>query len=89
MSIAIPGIAMNYPSKIPRGPNGSRGGSVISEQMRCTACDHVGPLTPEALLVRLGGNRAAKVLDLNDRFRCRGCGRKERAVVWIKWRQRG
>jgi hypothetical protein len=28
---------------------------------------------------------AAKVLDLKERFRCRGCGRKGRAVVSIKW----
>jgi hypothetical protein len=55
----------------------------------CAACDHVALLTPEALLLRLGGNRAAKVLDLKERLRCRGCGRRGRAVVSIKWRQRG
>jgi hypothetical protein len=42
-------------------------------------------LTPEALL-RVGLSPAAKLLDLKGRLRCRGCGRKERAVVSIKWR---
>jgi hypothetical protein len=51
----------------------------------CAACHHVALLTPEALL-RVGLSRAAKVLDLKGRFRCRGCGRKGRAVVSIKWR---
>jgi hypothetical protein len=35
---------------------------------------------PEALM-RAGLSPAAKVLDLKGRFRCRGCGRKGRAVV--------
>jgi hypothetical protein len=51
----------------------------------CTACHHIALLTPEALL-RGGLSPAAKVLDLKDRLRCRGCGRKARAVVSIKWR---
>jgi hypothetical protein len=51
----------------------------------CAACHHVAQLTPEALL-RADLNPAAKVLDLKDRRRCRGCGRKGRAVVSIKWR---
>jgi hypothetical protein len=51
----------------------------------CEACHHIALLTPEALL-RVGLSRAAKVLDLKGRFRCRGCGRKGRAVVSIKWR---
>ena len=51
----------------------------------CAACHHVALLTPEALL-RVGLSRAAKVLDLKGRFRCRGCGSKERAVVSVKWR---
>jgi hypothetical protein len=42
----------------------------------------------EALL-RVGLNPAAKVLDLKGRLRCRGCGRKGRAVVSIKWRGQG
>jgi len=58
-------------------------------KITCSACDHVALLAPEALIVRLGGDRWAKVLDLRERFRCRGCGRKGRAVVSIKWRQRG
>jgi hypothetical protein len=49
------------------------------------ACHHVALLTPEALL-RVGLSPAAKVLDLKGRLRCRGCGRKGRAVVSIKWR---
>ena len=47
----------------------------------CAACHHVAVLTSEALL-RAGLSAAAKVLDLKGRFRCRGCGRKERAVVF-------
>src|SRR5580693_1213124 len=43
------------------------------------ACHHVALLTPEALL-RVGRRPSAKVLDLKGRFRCRGCGRKGRAV---------
>jgi hypothetical protein len=43
----------------------------------------VALLTPEALL-RVGLSPAAKLLDLKGRFRCRGCGRKERAVVSVK-----
>jgi hypothetical protein len=45
-------------------------------------------LTPEALL-RVGLSPAAKVLDLRGRLRCRGCGRKRRALVSIKWRGQG
>ena len=52
------------------------------------ACHHVAVLTPEALL-RIGLRPAAKVLDLKGRLRCRGCGRKGRAVVSIKWRGQG
>jgi hypothetical protein len=51
------------------------------------ACHHVALLTPEALL-RVGLSPAAKVLDLKGRLRCRGCGRKGRAVVSIRWRAR-
>ena len=54
----------------------------------CAACHHVALLTPEALL-RAGLSAAAKVLDLKGRLRCRGCGRKRRAVVLIKWRGQG
>jgi hypothetical protein len=46
-------------------------------------CHHVALLTPEVLL-RVGLSPAAKVLDLKGQFRCRGCGRKGRAVVAIK-----
>jgi hypothetical protein len=58
-------------------------------KVTCGACDHVALLTPESLLMRLGGNRGGKVLDLQDRLRCRRCGRRGRAVVSIRWRQRG
>lgn len=42
---------------------------------------------PEALL-RVGISPVAKVLDFKGRLRCRGCERKGRAVVSIRWRQR-
>jgi hypothetical protein len=54
----------------------------------CPACHHVAPLPPEALL-RAGLSPAAKVLDLKGRPRCRGCVRKGRAVVSVKWRGQG
>jgi hypothetical protein len=54
----------------------------------CAACHHVALLTPQALL-RAGLSAAAKVLDLKGRFRCRGCGKKGRAVVSVKWRGQG
>jgi hypothetical protein len=54
----------------------------------CAACHHVALLTPEALL-RVGLSPGAKVLDLKGRLRCRGCGRKGRAVVSIRWRGQG
>jgi hypothetical protein len=53
----------------------------------CAACQHVALLKPEVLL-RVGLSPTAKVLDLKGRLRCRGCGRKGRAVVSIKWRGR-
>jgi hypothetical protein len=49
----------------------------------CAAYHQVALLTPEALL-RVGRSPAAKLLDLKDRLRCRGYGRKGRAVVSIK-----
>jgi hypothetical protein len=52
----------------------------------CAACHHVALLTPEALMKARIEAPAAKVLDLKGRLRCRGCGRKGRAVVSIKWR---
>ena len=54
----------------------------------CAACHHVALLTPEALL-RSGLSPGAKVLDIRGRLRCRGCGRKGRAVVSVKWRGQG
>jgi hypothetical protein len=54
----------------------------------CAAYHHAALLTPEALL-RVGLSPAAKVLDLKGRLRCRGCGRKWRAVISIKWRASG
>jgi hypothetical protein len=47
----------------------------------CAACHHVAWLTPKALL-RAGLSTRAKILDLKGR----GCGRKGRAVVSIRWR---
>jgi ribosomal protein S27E len=52
----------------------------------CAACHHVAVLEPEFLL-RLGLNPQTKVLDLKERVRCRGCGKKGWAVVSIKWRR--
>ena len=51
----------------------------------CPACHHVALLTPEAL-VKAGLSPTAKVLDLKGRLRCRGCRRKGRAVISVKWR---
>jgi hypothetical protein len=56
----------------------------------CVACHRVALLTPRGALLRQGLRPVAKVLDLKGRLRCRGCGRKGRAVVSVKWRgQRG
>jgi hypothetical protein len=52
----------------------------------CAACHHVVLPAPEFLL-RLGLSPQAKVLDLQTRVRCRGCGARSRAVVSIKWRR--
>jgi hypothetical protein len=52
----------------------------------CAACDHVALLTP-VFLLKLGLSPHAKVLDLEQRVRCRGCGKKGRAAVSIKWRR--
>ena len=54
----------------------------------CAACQHVALFAPEFLL-RLGLSPQAKVLDLKERVRCRGCGKRGRAVVSIQWRGRG
>jgi hypothetical protein len=54
----------------------------------CAACQHIALLTPEALL-RLGLRPSVKVLDLKGRLRCRGCRRKGRALVSVKWRAQG
>jgi ribosomal protein S27E len=52
----------------------------------CAACHHVALLAPEFLL-RLGHRPETKVLDLKERVRCRGCGKRGRAVVSIKWKR--
>jgi hypothetical protein len=54
----------------------------------CADCHHVALLTPDFLL-RLGLDPRAKVLDLKERVRCRGCGARARAVVSVKWGQPG
>jgi hypothetical protein len=54
-------------------------------EVDCPACHHVALLTAEALL-RLGPAPGEKVLNLKGRLRCRGCGRRGRAAVSIKWR---
>jgi len=53
----------------------------------CAACHHVALLAPDCLL-RLGLSPCAKVLDLKQRVRCRGCGARGRAVVSVKWGHR-
>jgi ribosomal protein S27E len=52
----------------------------------CVACHHIALPTPDFLL-RRGLTPQTKVLDLKERVRCRGCGKRGRAVVSIKWRQ--
>jgi hypothetical protein len=49
----------------------------------CAACGHTALLAP-AFLSRLGLSPCGKVLDLNDRVRCRECGAHGRAVVSIE-----
>jgi hypothetical protein len=63
----------------------AEGRRVFEANLDRRACHHVALLTPEALL-RVGLRPSAKVLDLKGRLRCRGCGRKGRAVVSVKWR---
>jgi ribosomal protein S27E len=48
----------------------------------CAACHHVALLAPEFLL-RLGLSPQAKVLDLKERVRCRGCGKRGRGP-WFR-----
>jgi len=50
----------------------------------CAACSHTALLT-QAFLARLGLEPRHRVLDLKDRVRCRGCGRRGSAVVSVKW----
>ena len=50
----------------------------------CAACEHTGLLAP-AFLSRLGLRPGDKVLDLQDRVRCRNCDVRGRAVVSIRW----
>jgi hypothetical protein len=52
----------------------------------CAACHPVALLAPEFRL-QLGRSPQTKVLDLKERVRCRGCGKRGRAVVSIKWRR--
>ena len=52
----------------------------------CAACHHVALLTPDFLL-GLGLSPQTKVLDLKERVGGRGCGKRGRAVVSIKWRR--
>ncbi len=49
--------------------------------------DCAARLSPE-FLSRLGLAPYAKVLDLQERVRCRGCGVKGRAVVSVTWGSR-
>jgi len=74
------------PPSTPRGIADLGQGDFV--KVDCAACQHVALLTPEFLL-RLGLSPQTKVLDLKGPLRCRGCGRKGRAVVSIKWRRQG
>jgi hypothetical protein len=53
-------------------------------KLDCAACSHTAVLST-AFLSRLGLTPRHKVLDLEDRARCRGCGARGRAVVSVKW----
>jgi hypothetical protein len=48
------------------------------------ACSHTALLST-AFLSRLGLDPRDKVLDLKNRVRCRSCGSRGHAVVFIKW----
>ena len=50
----------------------------------CGACTHTALAAP-AFLNQLGLSPRHKVLDLQDRVRCRGCGVRGRAVASVKW----
>jgi hypothetical protein len=50
----------------------------------CAACNHTA-LLARTFLTRFGLGPRDKVLDLQGRARCRGCGARGRAVVSIKW----
>jgi hypothetical protein len=53
-------------------------------QVDCAECSHTGLLAP-TFLSRLGLSPEDKVLDLQDRVRCRNCDMRGQAVVSIKW----
>jgi len=53
-------------------------------QISCLVCEHTGLLTADFLLP-LGLDRHDKVLDLQRRMRCRGCGVRDRALVSVRW----
>ena len=53
---------------------------------RCGACGHTAELPLSALLRGLGLKPTEKVLDLEQRLRCRLCLARGQAVVSIKWR---
>ena len=50
----------------------------------CAVCEHTALLTP-AFLSRPGLSPRSKVLDLQNRVRCRNCDVRGQAVVSIKW----
>jgi hypothetical protein len=50
----------------------------------CAACEHTA-LLARGFMDRLGLSPRDKVLDLQGRVRCRGCGARGRAVVSIRW----
>jgi hypothetical protein len=53
---------------------------------KCGACGHTAEIPPSGLLHGLRLKPTDKVLDLEQRLRCRLCYAKDQAVVSIKWK---
>src|SRR5437868_1723138 len=71
-----------------RSARATPSGMILSGQglsrISCLVCEHTGLLTADFLL-RLGLDRHDEVLDLQHRMRCRGCGVRGRALIWVRW----
>jgi hypothetical protein len=80
----LPATAVRLPSSI----GGSRLSVFGAGSRRGRLCRLPSRRAADAgILLRLGLSPQAKVLDLQTRVRCRGCGARRRAVVSIKWRR--